>query len=239
MTGLQGVVVGAVSFGDNAKIVKFLTAGGTISFVARRARGGKGSVAAIIELGNDLAVEAKASKGGLPVFVRADLIKAPMKARASLEGLGLLTYACELLSKLSPEGSDCSKQLKLLRVMLDVLEGPGPFGHATRIALEAKALTFAGLMPSTSLCVACQTPVTGQARFSHDLGGVLHPECGTGTAVALSVLATVEQLRRTPLKETVGPLSTTTRNTWLLSDFAQHQLGATLKSRGMFQLLAE
>jgi recombinational DNA repair protein (RecF pathway) len=194
----------------------------------------------MLELGNEITVEFRRSKGSLPVLKDVELIRAPHYARKSLERIGLLTYGCELCSSLAPEQTDSFKQYKLLQVLLLVLEAAREPTTETRVALEGKALTFAGLRPSLTACYICNQPLDGAVVFNHDGGGALHRACGAGQGVGAEDLEKMETLRRTPLLETLklvfeGGMG----DHWLLSDFAQHQLGKELKSRRLLTLFEE
>jgi DNA repair protein RecO len=202
--------------------------------MVRRARGRKGQLGALLDLGNQLSVSARPSKGELDILVSADIVRAPLRARDTYERIALLTYACEICSALAPEYCEAPKHFRLLQAALEVLEGEAEPTSATRVALEAKALTFSGLQPSLLRCARCGSALEDHARFDHLAGGATHEHCGSGPQLTRDALQQCEDLRRTPLADTPGTPLCGLELEWLLADFVQHQLGSALKSRALF-----
>ena len=101
----------------------------------------------------------------------------------------------------------------------------------SRQALEAKALTFAGLLPQLVRCAACGEPITDAARWDPSAGGALHLACGQGDEVDPAGLRRLEALRRLPLAETFGHESGAHSAGPLLGKFVEYTLGTPLKSR--------
>ena len=102
---------------------------------------------------------------------------------------------------------------------------------ASRAALEAKALTFAGLAPRLVRCVRCGLPAEDPIVFDAENGGVQHHHCGTGRALSARSATVLEGLRRTPLSETVD--LDLPKDARILADFVEYQLGRGLKSRSL------
>ena len=164
----------------------------------------------------------------------ADVVRAPLRARDTYDRIAFLTYACELCSALAPESCEAPKHYRLLQAALEMLEGEAEPCPATRLALEAKALTFSGLQPGLLRCVRCAEPLERTAQFDHLVGGAVHEHCGNGPTLTREGLAQCEELRRTPLALTPGIGLLDSGVEWLISDFVQHQLGSELRSRAMF-----
>jgi DNA repair protein RecO (recombination protein O) len=225
---IEGVVVGTTDLGEADRILRLLTAEeGRVAVVARGARRSHKRFAGVGELGTQLRVERGRGKGLRPI-VRVDRLGGPVRARDDLERIALLAYGCELCAALAPEGAPAEKLHQLLLHWLAILEADPRPDRASRVALEAKALTFAGLAPTLVTCAVCGAALGDPAVFDAEAGGGLHARCGGGRPVAAADLLAIERLRRTPLAETPGlaaPLE------WLLSDFVQHQLGRALASR--------
>src|SRR5690606_32342740 len=157
--------------------------------------------------------------------------RAPRRARSEVERIALMLYGCQLCASLAPEGGEAHKLTRLLSSWLALLEGEALAGVASRVALEAKALTFAGLTPALLHCAACGEVISDEPQFDAGAGGAIHPWCGTGVRVPLDLLVNIERLRRTPLAQTTdhpweGP-------PWLLGDFARYQLGHPLSARDL------
>ncbi len=228
---IAGVVVGHVDLGEADRIVRILTAAeGRIAVVARGARSSRKRFAGLLDLGMRIRVSRAYGRGKLPRLADAELVAAVDRARTDIERLAMLAYGCELAGKLAGEGSPAPKLARLLVVWLELLEGEARPGVASRQGFEAKALTFAGLLPDLTTCAACGEPVetTDAPRFDFETG-VVHPECGSGASVSAAGLHALEALRRTPLFDT--PPMEPADVGWILSDFAIHQLASDLKSR--------
>lgn len=230
---IDGVVVGAVDLGESDRILRLLTAEeGRISVLARKARGSQRRFAGMSDLGTRLRVSRGHIRGTLSPIIDAERLGGPNRARTELERLGALAYGCEVCAALAPEGHESTKLYGLLCAWLDLLEGDRTPGTASRVALEAKALTFAGLLPSLVRCVSCGESLTDPASFDPDSGGGSHARCGAGRIIPVSLLHLIEALRRTPLKESLlEPFDT---EIWLLSDFVQHHIGRALAARAWF-----
>jgi len=234
------IVVGHVNVGDTGRIVRLLTSeAGRVSLMVRRAQGRAGQLGALLELGNQLHVRVRPAKGKLDTLLGADVHRAPLRARESYDRIALLTYACEICSALAPENCEAPKHFRLLQSALEVLEGELVPSAATRVALEAKVLTFSGLQPSLVTCARCGGDLDTAARFDHLAGGATHVHCGNGPQLSLEALRQCEALRRTPLADTPSQRLVEGDFEWLLSDFVQHQLGSALRSRAMFTAFDE
>lgn len=241
MTDEVFVVVGTFDTGESDRIVRTLSGRrGRISAIARRARASKKRFAGHFEVGNRLRLELRRGRGDLAVIVDADLLSTPTAARADIDRLALLAYGCELCAALAPEEHEAERLARLLEVWIELLEGEGTPSTASRLALEAKALTFAGLAPALVRCAACGDPLEAPVVFDPEAGGALHGRCGGGRPASPRGLLWLEALRRTPLSATpdldVPPDAPVDR--WLLSDFARHHLGRDLRSRRLLEDLA-
>jgi DNA repair protein RecO len=234
---LHGVVVGRVDVGDTGRIIRFLSAEeGRVSLITHGARG---KLKGLLEVGSNLVVARRRGRGDLDVVVDVVWQGGPRRARADLHRLSLLAYGCELCAAIAPEGAPAPKAFGLLSVWLELLEGDVAPGDGARLALEAKALTFAGLTPAFLRCALCGRPSDDRMRFDRAGGGAVHDACGAnGPDVTIEWLLAVERLRRTPLAETVGddlPAGPRTA----LADLAEWALGAGLRSRGLLDGLTD
>jgi DNA repair protein RecO (recombination protein O) len=233
---LEAIVVGAVDLGESDRIVRLLSAEeGRGSVVARGARSSRRRFAGATELGTRVRVGRNRTTG-LPAATALERLDGPNRARSEIERIALLAYGAELCAALAPEGLAAVKLYRLLVRWLEVLEADPRPDDASRVALETKALTFAGLAPALVVCSACRERLTDPAVFDAESGGGLHARCGGGRSVAVASLWVAEALRRTPLADAPGvPVPDDLR--WLLSDFAQHQLGRPLHSRALLATL--
>ena len=233
---IEGVVVGGLDLGESDRLVRLLTAEeGRITVVARHARASKRRFAGLLEPGTLIRAHRSRGRGrSLTTLSDADRLAGPDVARTDLDRIALLGYGCEVCAALAPEDGAAGKLFQLLVVWLELLEGARPPTLAARLALEAKALTFAGLTPALAHCAACGDPIDDPAVFDPDSGGALHARCGGGAQVTAAAMIELEALRRTPLNDTLDHRVTLT-SPWRLSDFVQHQLGRRLVSRGLLE----
>jgi DNA repair protein RecO (recombination protein O) len=232
---LPAIVVGSVDYGEADRIVRLLSAEeGRSAVMAKRARSSQRRFRGALDLGTQVRVHRHRGRGTLPLLTGVDVVRAPRRARGDLDRIALLAYGCEVCAGLAPESHEAPRLFRLLVTWLDLLEGDGLIGAASRIALESKALTFAGLAPALLTCVRCARPLDDPAAFDLEAGGGLHAHCGSGRAVRADLLGRIEQLRRTPLAETPGR-QTDPDTRWLLSDFIRHQLGRDLRSRRLLE----
>lgn len=232
MTAYDAVVVGTVAVGESSRIVRLLSAErGRHAAVAAGARRSKKRFAGLLDPGTRVRVSLQAGRGELPTITTIDLVAAPRRAREAIERIAALAYGCELCAALAPEDHDAPKLHALLVAWLDLLEGDATPGAASRVALEGKALTFAGLAPRLDRCSRCGLPLADPAVFDATAGGGQHARCGGGAPIAVAALAELEALRRTPLADT--PTRPAPAARWLLADFVRHQLGRALRSRGL------
>lgn len=230
------IIVGRREMGEADRVLRLVTSThGRIEVVARGARRSRRRFGGALDVGTRALARWQRGRGPLPTLVELSEVRAPRRARESWERLALLAYGCELVDVLS--GPAVEPRLhRLLEVWLEVLEGEGAPGAASRVALEAKALTFAGLLPALSRCARCGEPNVDPVVWSHEEGGALHGGCGGGEETSVAALDEIEALRRSPLRETVGA-RIAMDTSWLLSDFVRYQCQVALKSRAALSTL--
>lgn len=237
---LEAIVVGAIDTGEADRVVRLLTPGlGRVHALARRARAPKPRFGGVLDLGNRLGVKVAPGRDGLWHLHEATLHDGRLHVRDDLDRLALLAYACELCGGLAAAGQAEPRLYGLLEtaaVLLDALDGPP--GPAFRAGLEAKALTFAGVLPRLDACVACgEPPGDGPLGVDPQRGGLLHAACASAPiAVERAFLAAIEAARRQPLRESLdaalppGPRG-------LLAACAEAALDHPLRSRAVLDSL--
>lgn len=229
---MLAVVVGAVDYGEADRIVRLLSVEeGRISVMARRARSSRRRFGGALDPGTLVQARVQRGRGALAVLGDVEVVQAPRRPRDDLDRLAYLAYGCEVCAALAPEHDPAPRLFRLLVTWLDLLEQDAAPGVASRVAMEAKALTFAGLGPRLDACARCEEPLEDPVVFDPEAGGGLHARCGGGAETDAATLALAERLRRTPLAETPGLPAPA--HPWLLSDFVRHQLGRDLRSRAL------
>jgi DNA repair protein RecO len=199
--------------------------------MARGVRSAKKKFSGCFELGTEVQVDLGRSRGSLPLAKEASVIQVPVQARRDLIRLAYLTYGCEVGALLAPEEQEAEKMFGLLQVWMALLETPEGPSQASRLAFEAKALTFSGLCPRLNCCAKCEEPCPRDMHFSNLNGGLVHVHCGEGERVLRDAVAQLEGLRRTPLLQT-QTLQVAEGYADLLADFLQHHTARGLKSYG-------
>ncbi len=154
-------MVGSVDYAEADRIVRLLSPShGRLSVLARGARRSKRRFAGALEPGNRIAAVLRPGRGELWHLDGATLLDGRLHARDHLERIALLLYACELCGGLSREQHPEARLYGLLDMALTLIDGVSePPSALFRIALEAKALTFAGLLPTLDRCAACGEPL--------------------------------------------------------------------------------
>jgi len=238
-TELTAIVIGHVNYRDSDRIVRLLTPEhGQISALARGARKSRKRFQGSLDLGNRVKVQVRSGKGELWSMTSAMLDRALMTVRQDLLMLSQAAYICEMVGALAQKGRPEPKLYGLLDTALMVLEAcTAPPTPLFRMAVEAKALTFAGFTPRLDRCAICGEALEPNEPLVYDPspGGVLHTHCGVGVEVSSKWAAAQEAARRTPLTELVdtappdGPR-------WLFQEHLAWQIGSPLKSR---KLLAD
>lgn len=227
----RAIVVGSSDLGESDRILRTLTAEhGRWDALVRRARSSKKRFAGLLDLGATLDLSARQGKGSLPVITEVDPVWTPDRGRRELERIALLQWGCELCSATAPRDHPAPKHFGLLLHWLRLLEGDALPGRGARHALEAKALTFAGVAPALVSCAVCALPLAGEVAFDAETGGGVHLHCGSGSVHDAAELAHLEALRRTPLKDLVDA-NTPGGASEVLNRFVTWQLGRPLKTR--------
>ncbi|MFT4977088.1 MAG: DNA repair protein RecO (recombination protein O) [Myxococcota bacterium] len=243
-TELDAILISRQNYRDNDLIVRLLTAErGQVSAIARSARASRRRFGGSLDYGNLLRATLTPGKGELWTLVEVTLLSSRTAARRDLERVALLGYACEAVSALAQVDRPEPQLYGLLNVAGLLLEdAPEPPRALFRLALEAKALTFAGLTPMLQRCIECLGAIDGPPgpplHFDPQRGGALHDECDKdgGRPVSLRWLAAVEAARRTPLAQLTvgqppaGPL-------WALSETIEAHSERTLRSRSVLASL--
>ena len=235
---LEAILVGQSDYRESDRIVRLLSAEhGLIRAVARSARASRRRFGGSLDPGNKLSAILKRGRGELWHLDEVTLLDGRLRARADLDRLTLLAYACEAVASLARPDTPEPQLFGLLQVACLLIDGgPQPPGAMFRLALEAKALTFAGLTPALVRCVECATPLhtDGPWTFDPTRGGALHARCDRsgGRPVSLPWLRTVEGGRRTPLKELIAAQAPTGPS-WLLAEVIEAHTEQQLRSRGV------
>lgn len=234
--------MGSADYGDADRILRLLTPEhGRLSALARSARRSTKRFGGALDHGNRIDAALRPGAGSLWHLDEATLVDGRLGARRTLGTLALLSYATELCAALAREHHAEPRLFGLLDtagLLLSAITGPP--GPLFRLALEAKALTFAGLQPALMRCAACDGPAEDPMVFAPASGGAMHLACqpGEGQPVTLAWLEAVEHGRRTPLKDLIdapappGP-------TEALAEAAEAHMNAALRSRAVLATLTK
>jgi len=231
-------VVGLQDHREADRIVRLLTPeNGRITALARAARKSNRRFGGALDIGNRVEATLRPPRGSWWGIDSATLIDGRPHARKDIELITLLAYAAEVCGQLAREDHPEPKLFGLLDMTLSLIDA---MSHAPsplfRLGLEAKALTFAGVGPQLTRCVACGGALDDALALTHV--GAHHRHCTDhGTPVTLDWLQAVEHARRTPLRESVdaeipaGPR-------WPLAEAIEAHLGRSLRSRSVLATLS-
>ena len=235
----DAVVVGHVDVGDSDRVIRLLTPrAGRVSVMARRARSSPG-LGALLDVGNIVEVVWRSGRSDLGTWRDGKPLLIPNRARNDLDRIAALAYGCEVVGALAPEGGEAEKLFALLCSWVEALEEGTHVGSALRVALEAKALTFAGLYPTLDRCVRCGETVTAPCRMSLEHGGPAHLRCADGEDWSAELAPAVEVLRRTPLRAIADAEEAASLPTWALSSLVAWHATRPLRSRTLLEQLED
>ena len=235
---VEAILVGRSDYRESDRIVRLLSAEhGLIRAIARSARASRRRFGGSLDPGNRLSAILKRGRGDLWHLNEVTLLDGRFNSRSDLDRLTLLAYACESISALARPDTAEPQLFGLLQVACLLIDAaPRPPGAMFRLAMEAKALTFAGLTPGLVRCVECTEPLRtgGPWTFDPSRGGALHSRCDRdgGRPVNISWLNTVEGGRRTPLKELITARAPAGPG-WLLAEVIEAHTEQPLRSRGV------
>lgn len=233
-----GIIVGVQDHREADRIVRLLTPdNGRITALARAARKSNRRFGGALDIGNRVEATLRPPKGAWWGLDAATLQDGRTHTRKDLERITLLAYAAEVCGKLAREDHPEPKLFGLLDMALSLIDAmtnaPSPL---FRLGLEAKALTFAGVGPQLTCCVACGGALDSQLTISAI--GAHHRHCSdVGVAVDPEWLKAVEHARRTPLRDLIDvPLPPGPR--WALAEAIETHLGRNLRSRSVLATLS-
>ena len=227
-------MLSAAPYGDDDRILRVLGPDegrlGVFQRLGRRRPAG-------LDVGVCATLLLRGRAGGLDTLVGATVVHARVRLRSSFLRLALAQYGCELVGAFSREGHAEPKLYGLLETWLLVLDAldddPRP---GLAVGLELKTLTFSGVGPALDRCAVCGRPIDGGGAIDVHAGGARHPQCGAGLPVAAELLAELDGLRRTPLRELVDhPASDAAVQ--LSRDLVRAQLGSDPATRALWTAL--
>jgi DNA repair protein RecO (recombination protein O) len=228
---LEAIVLSTLDYGERDRIVRLLSAEqGRFAAMARGARGSVKRFGGVLDLGNRVEIVGRHGSGELWNLQSANLLSPRLRIREDIVRLALCTYACELCGALAQEEHEEPRLFGLLETFLTLLDAlQGSPKVAFRLALEAKALSYAGWTPALDRCTRCGEKLSEPVVFDPGAGGAMHATCGAGQVLSLDFLGALDRLRRQRLRETLddevpaGP-------SLLLARFAEHHTGRGLLS---------
>lgn len=239
-TWLPAIVVGMQDYAEADRIVRLLSPDhGRVSALARRARASKRRFGGALDIGNRVDAALRPGRGSLWHVDEVRLVDGRLGAREDLSRLSLLAYACELVSSLARQDHAEPRLFGLLDmacVLLDNMEEPP--GDLFRLALEAKALTFAGFTPVLDRCATCGKPVAPPMVLIPAGDGAAHAACQGGIPVDPAFLAALDRARRTPLRDLLDEVAPAGPR-WFLADLVEAHAGRALRSRTVLAQLFE
>lgn len=204
---LDGIVVGRLDVGEQDRVIRWLTpTRGLVATFARGARRPRSPFAAA-DIGTRARLDLRHGRGGLPTLVRVEVSEARVRLRTDYHRLLAALHACEVVGGLAPPDHPEPRLFGLLETALLLLDhADAPPRTAFAAALEAKALSFAGLTPRLDRCVACGRAPEPEMAWVPAGGGLFHRNCVPAEVappipVAADFAAALERGRRAPLRE--------------------------------------
>ncbi len=234
---VEAVVIARQDHGEADRVVRWLCAErGRGAGIARGARRANSRFGAALEPTQHVRLLLRRRGGGLDVIEDAELLDPHTRTRDDLDRLALAAHATELIAGLAREEQPEPRLFGLLQTALLLIDASSAApGDAMRLGLEAKALTFAGLLAPLDRCARCgEAAELGRAWAVHPhTGAAGHPGCvgSDGECTGAFALA-LEGARRRPLRETLD-LPAPEGPHWVLCGVIEAHIGRALRARSM------
>lgn len=237
--GLRCLVLSRQDHGEADRIVRLLSAErGRSTAIARSARRAGARFGAALEPLSLVELGLRARAHSMDVLEHVDLVEPHLRLRDDLDRLSHAAHAAEVCGGLAREEHPEPRLFGLCQTALLVLDAATAApGAAFRLGLEAKALTFAGLLAPLDRCAACGRPARSEDEGPWLLtvaeGAALHAGCGaSGTTCSASFLIALEAARRRPLQESLD-LDLPEGPRWALAERVEAQLNRPLRARAL------
>jgi DNA repair protein RecO len=180
-------------------VAALLTEGHGVVRMAVRGARGKSKRAAALQLLSEVSVTYFRREGAdLARLDALELERSAFDLATKPESAMLLPYLAESAFVFVPESEPGTEVYRLIRHVLDALEGGADARLAARY-FETWLLRFAGLLPDDAACAVCGAPLPpGEARLDPAIPGFVSPECaGRGTvSVPVAARALLAAFRR-------------------------------------------
>jgi DNA repair protein RecO (recombination protein O) len=197
----EGVMVGRYDLGESDRIFRWLIPEeGRVSAVIKGARK-PGSPAAQLDIGVRARLVLREGRGELHLLQEVELMEQRLKIRSDLNKLAAMIHACEVCGVLAREDQPEPRLYGLLEIALLLLEEIDELPQSSfGMALEAKALTFAGIAPPLTRCAHCREPLTGALAWEDS---VVHQHCAVWATLPISQewVEALEMARKAPLQD--------------------------------------
>lgn len=180
----DGVVIRETAYGENDKIVTFLTAEyGKITVMAKGVRSIKSKNSSAVQLFCSSSFE-MVEKGGRYTLKTATVNDNFYSVRDDIERFALASYFADICNTTCIENND---EREMLRLVLNSFYAMSHFKDIplwkVKCAFELKAMQINGLEPDLSECTSCSKPAAdstsdeGDYLFSPADGGFVCPDC--------------------------------------------------------------
>jgi DNA repair protein RecO (recombination protein O) len=206
----EGFILRRRDFGEADRLlVIFSRKLGRISCIAKGSRKPSSKLSGHIEV--FMRSSFLVSRGrNLHIITQVDTIEAYDDMRKDLKGIGLGSYAVELVDAFTyEEGSN----LKLYNLLLATLESLNQGDNPAIVVhyYELHLLDLVGFRPELFNCVECGEKIVDQNQFlSGELGGVICPNCITGIKrgsvrpISAKTLKYLRHFQRSSLQSLLG-----------------------------------
>lgn len=173
---IEGIVLSETSYRETSKIIRVLTHEGTVSFLARGAKGLKSDLRSGTTKLTYGIFSANWKPDGLSTLIAVDVLDSFKNCKKSIEKISYATFLLDLAYQVSKNSNEEDVFTLVLSAIQKIEEGFDPL--VLMNIVELKYLRYLGVLPHLDGCSLCGSK-ENIVTLSCDKGGYLCKNCVT------------------------------------------------------------